>query len=187
MEKTEKVFMSYKRIKDELLELLYNDKQEELIKKLKNYSNDKKEYQEQSEEYFKYAWNARGCNGKSYYVSNHGHVILTDEIADMEKINKKYLDENEQNYCPIKSNNGYLTQEGLPDQLKNITLYTDIYVFVAEAFKEEFADEIKRLKEKFSNERLELHHINNDPNDNKLNNLIYLPRSIHARAHKYID
>lgn len=183
--------MNYKDIKNKLLKLLHKNK-DELIKELKKYSYDKKKYTESSEEYFKYAWKARACDGKSYYVSNHGHVILTDKVADIEKISKRYLDENKQRFWEIKTNNGYLTKETKKDSPKlpkhwMVALHTDIYLFVKEAFKDEFADEMKNLEKEFPNERLELHHINNNPNDNNLNNLIYLPKSIHVCAHKYIN
>lgn len=174
-----------KEIKDNLLKLLYTDEQK-LIEELKKHSAQRKEYPEQGEEYFKYAWKPRGCEGKSYYVSNYGHVMLTDEISNKEKISKEYLDKNKQKYWEVKTYNGYLTKEGLPENW-NIALYTDVYLFVAEAFKEEFSEELNKLKYKFKNERLELHHINNNPDDNNLSNLIYLPKSIHAYAHKYID
>lgn len=169
-------------IKNNLLELLYTNETEQLIKNLKKLSNNKNIYEGKSEEYFKYVWKARSCGGKSYYASNIGRVILTDRIYSKEKISIKYLKKQNQKYYNVVIENGYLTTKGLPEDWK-IALHTDVYKFVKEAFKEEFLEEINKLKKYFPNEKLELHHINNNPDDNRLSNLIYLPKSLHVYAH----
>jgi len=129
------------------------------------------------DEIFKPAWQTRNCDGLWYYASNYGRVILTEKNAKEIKI------ENLEKFNWLKIKNGYLTNEGL-QKSHNVALYTDVYVFVAEAFREEFSKEYTELERNFPDERLELHHINNNPNDNRVDNLIYLPRSIHAYAHK---
>jgi len=125
------------------------------------------------DEIFKPAWHARNCGELWYYASNYGRVILTPKNAEEIKI-KSF-----KNIPLLKIKNGYLTSDKF-----NVALYTDVYVFVTEAFWEEFSDEYETLKRNFPNKVLELHHINNNPNDNRLGNLIYLPNSIHSYVKK---
>ena len=56
--------------------------------------------------------------------------------------------------------------------------------FIQKYKNKEIADDIVNSPN-FKHDRLEIHHINNRPDDNRVDNLIWLPRSIHCQAHKY--
>jgi len=187
--------MNSKQAKEKIKELLYPLKDinelTSLLKRLsrhedKNFPNIHEEWMNLvgknqdnkiDSEIFKLAWMAKGCGGLYYYASNSGRIILTPKND-----NEVTIEDLKNDYSWVKIKNGYLTNEGLKEGY-SVALYTDVYTFVAEAFQQEFFAELEDLKKMFPAERLELHHINNNPNDNRLDNLIYLPKSIHMQAH----
>ena len=89
---------------------------------------------------------------------------------------------------PVK--NGYLTKEQFEGVDLNTT--TDVYNFMIEAGWLDNTEDKKRAKKIveynvenniYSNDRIELHHIDNNPSNNYLDNLIWVPKSIHQTLH----
>ena len=143
-----------------------------------------------------------------YFVSNIGRVIVvktneaSDEIKMGEKKTIKFDDSekiNKSNCWFIPIENGYLSKSVLeesPDQIK-LTTTTDIYKFMIEAGWLDYGDDYvdnKNCKELASkivdnnikngeSDRLEVHHIDNNPSNNNIKNLIWVPQSIHKLLH----
>lgn len=167
---------------------LQNSELEKLIDILQNASNNRNMQKEWitiagenqdnfiKDEKFEYAWKPRNADGYSYYASNYGRIKLAKNENDLK--NEKFI--------IIK--NGYLVNTNVPC---TVSEYTDIYYFISYAFRDykELKLSETLIKNNYPqdnfNNRMELHHINNNPNDNRLINLIYLPKFIHAKAHKY--
>lgn len=168
-------------------------KLESFIKELQNQhkKGDKKslKYKPILAEKYQIAWKVKGAD--YYYCINGdtGSIILVrkDLINDDDKdiiINK--LLEIKKDYWEVETFNGYLSAKNLPCKISE---YTDIYLFASVAYWEILEKHNQELIDNFGknypneNIRLELHHINGDPNDNRLTNLIYLPKFIHAKVH----
>ncbi len=132
----------------------------------------------------------------AYCISNEGKLLVINTNRKIFKngdlVNIKMFSQSKE----ILLKNGYISPEnqGYP-YLNNhdikLAVKKNIYLFMKEAKwlekEQSVKDLAKNLKdENFPLERLEIHHINNNPNDNRVDNLIYLPRSIHCHAHKYI-
>ena len=143
---------------------------------------------------YKPAWKVKGANFYYCISGETGHMILVRDTVIKDENNEIFrkdliFEKEEQNAWDIEIEEGYLKQNGLP--CKKIAEYTDIYIFAAVAFWKELEKNIEILKSNFRNNypeentRLELHHINGNPNDNRLDNLIYIPAFIHRRVHIY--
>ena len=128
-----------------------------------------------------------------YYISNYGRVLIVD-VEDNEPQKTLMFDSNLSNekcqLIPIQ--NGYLdSKTKLKFDIPKLATETDVYKFTVEAgWLDSGKDaEIKQLAQKIvdsgmcQNDRLEVHHINNNPSDNSIENLIWLPRSIHQHLH----
>lgn len=124
-----------------------------------------------------------------YYISNCGRVIVvkTEEVPKKEITKLKGFE-----YCFIKIKNGYLNDGECSFPEVKLTNTTDIYKFMIEAgwleenCGKENAEKIVEYNIKsgeYINDRLEVHHIDNNPSNNSVNNLIWLPKSIHQRVH----
>ena len=164
-------------------------KLESFIKKLQNkHKKGDGKYKPILAEKYQIAWKVKGAD--YYYCANDntGSIILVkkDIINDDNKeISINHLKINK-DYWEVETYNGYLCGKNLPCKISE---YTDIYLFVSVAYWETLEKHNQELIDNFGknypneNIRLELHHINGDPNDNRLTNLIYLPKFIHAKVH----
>lgn len=205
--------MDSSKAKKEILELMKkysknkNETNEnELISRLKEYSytNINKD-----DNIYRFCW----CTLSSYCgycINSRGNIIVIESCKPIKhpageeielKNDKQFLKDkyNIIGYKKLDTKNGYIIN---PDNSnspyikivnREIKLATneDIYKFMAGAgWLEKEGDDKeykKMIDEKFNEESLEIHHINNNPNDNRVENLVYLPRSIHCKAHKYTD
>ena len=151
-------------------------------------------------EVFKRLHKIRNNNTHYYYISNYGRVLVA---YNSDGIFKDIINSKEElpticEIIPVK--NGYLTKEQFEGVDLNTT--TDVYNFMIEAewwkdedilkkaglTKEDLATAEKIVKynidsKESSNDRIELHHIDNNPSNNSLKNLIWVPRSIHQMLH----
>lgn len=151
-------------------------------------------------EVFKQLHKIRNNNTHYYYISNYGRVLVAfDKDGKFKDIIKSEAEL--PTICeiiPVK--NGYLAK----DQFEGVDLNTttDVYNFMIEAewwkdedilkkaglTKEDLATAEKIVKynidsKESSNDRIELHHIDNKPSNNSLKNLIWVPKSIHQKLH----
>lgn len=164
----------------------------------KYWENTSKDFLDNEE--FKQLHKIRNNNTHYYYISNYGRVLVaynSDGIFK-DRINSKEELPTICEIIPVK--NGYLTKEQFEGVDLNTT--TDVYNFMIEAewwkdedilkkaglTKEDLARAEKIVKynidsKEYSNDRIELHHIDNNPSNNSLKNLIWVPRSIHQKLH----
>ena len=147
-------------------------------------------------EVFKRLHKIRNNNTHYYYISNYGRVLVAfDKVWKFkDRINSKEELPTICEIIPVK--NGYLTKKQFEGVDLNTT--TDVYNFMIEAewWKDEdilkkagltkedltMAEKIVKYNidsKKYSNDRIELHHIDNNSSNNSLKNLIWVPRSIH--------
>ena len=128
-----------------------------------------------------------------YYISNLGNVLVFDaEEKDAPIVLNVDSDLQKEKYQIIPVQNGYLNTANinLKFDIPKLATETDVYTFTIEAgwLDIDEAAEIKKLAQKivksnYPNDRLEVHHINNNPSDNSIKNLIWLPKSIHQLIH----
>ena len=144
------------------------------------------------------AWKIKG-NDYYYCVGGKtGDIILVKKeliYDDNKEVDIKNLSFGK-NAWVINIINGYLSDENLPYKLPNncnISKYTDVYRFTAVAYCEILEKDNEKLIENFNknypdkkNIVLGLHHINGNPSDNRISNLIYLPKFIHDVVHVLI-
>lgn len=161
--------------------------------KYKNYNNEN--------ETFKIAHNVGAWSKYYYCVSNMGRVFIiqTKEPITknnvLESVKLKYtnnkLSSNDNNITVedqwlINISDGYmvLSEKKLPEGV-NFAKEKDVYELVRDAglLNDENKDEIERIAKEMNAGRLEIHHINNHPNDNRVENLMWLPKLIHQYAH----
>ena len=127
-----------------------------------------------------------------YCTSNLGRVLIVN-LKD-EKIKKVYesnLDTvlmfnkelNDKNCELIEIKDGFIANKNINKfgNMLDLTNEKNIYEFVRDSGWLE-NDDSKKIALKFS-DKIEIHHINNCPNDNRIDNLIYLPKSIHSYSH----
>ncbi len=187
------------------------NKREELIKILKEEANkietennnsqnevwNSKEIKLNGETEFKHVQPVGSWRRYHYYISNLGRVIVvkTDNPEDIKKtVNLSDLKPNK-DFCFIQIDNGYLKDSVLKidnNEIK-LTTTTDVYKFMVEAgwLDDDEGKESKDLSVKIVNnninkgtyDRLEVHHIDNNPSNNNKDNLIWLPKTIHQHQH----
>lgn len=192
-------------IKTEIIELMKDysmhrdddKKRQALIKILKE--NCKEIINENDCEY-RFCW----CTLSSYcgyFINRSGKMIVVESEVPIKyepgykielKDDKKFLKDNYNivGYRKLKTQNGYIIN---PDgsnspylKIKNreIKLATnvDVYQFMASSGWLKLNEDNITIAESF-NDSIVIHHINNNPNDNREKNLIYLPKQIHDYAH----
>ena len=141
-------------------------------------------------EVFKRLHKIRNNNTHYYYISNYGRVLVaynSDGIFK-DRINSKEELPTICEIIPVK--NGYLTKKQFEGVDLNTT--TDVYNFMIEAGWLDNTED-KKMSERiveynvenniYSSDRIELHHIDNNPSNNYLDNLIWVPKSIHPTLH----
>ena len=141
-------------------------------------------------DYFLNAVKIRNNNTHYYYISNYGRVLVAfdkdEKFKDIIKSEAELPTICE--IIPVK--NGYLAKEQFEGVALNTT--TDVYNFMIEAGWLDNTEDKKRAKKIveynvenniYSNDRIELHHIDNNPSNNYLDNLIWVPKSIHQTLH----
>lgn len=135
-------------------------------------------------EEFKQLHKIRNNNTHYYYISNYGRVLVAfDKDGKFKDIIKSKAEL--PTICeiiPVK--NGYLAKDKFEGVDLNTT--TDVYNFMIEAGWLDNTEDKKRAErivEYNSNDRIELHHIDNNPSNNYLDNLIWVPKSIHQTLH----
>ena len=142
-------------------------------------------------EVFKQLHKIRNNNTHYYYISNYGRVLVAfDKDGKFKDIIKSKAEL--PTICeiiPVKKN-GYLAKDKFEGVDLNTT--TDVYNFMIEAGWLDNTEDKKRAKKIveynvenniYSNDRIELHHIDNNPSNNSLENLIWVPKSIHQTLH----
>ena len=151
----------------------------------------KKEFNDDNTEYL-YCGLTRSCY-YAYYINCNGNIIL---VHDEDPIDNKRIKEITNNISSYKIQDLKLKDRYIESRNEKVSLATnyDVYKFMQDAgWLEKDGNQSGKIlaenlrDESFSYERLEIHHINNNPNDNRVDNLVYLPHSIHCKAHKYID
>ena len=157
------------------------------------------------EEEFRIVHKVGNFNKYCYYISNLGRVmVVKDSSGEWENktvINKK-TNFDWKNCWLIPVKDGYLSEKAkniVIDDENSITLstLTDVYKFMMETDwldtdpknqkAKEKANEIVEYNKKNntdSNDRVELHHIDNNPSNNCVDNLIWVPKSIHQTLHE---
>ena len=135
-------------------------------------------------EVFKRLHKIRNNNTHYYYISNYGRVLVA---YNSDGIFKDIINSKEElpticEIIPVK--NGYLAK----DQFEGVDLNTttDVYNFMIEAgWLDDTPD--KKMAEAIvnnnPNDRIELHHIDDNSSNNSLKNLIWVPKSIHQKLH----
>lgn len=138
------------------------------------------------DEVFKQLHKIRNNNTHYYYISNYGRVLVAynSEGIFEDKINSEAELPTTYEIIPVK--NGYLAKDKFKGVALNTT--TDVYNFMIEAGWLDNTPDKKRAEEIVeynvnSNDRIELHHIDNNPSNNCLDNLIWVPKSIHQTLH----
>jgi hypothetical protein len=148
------------------------------------------------EQEFRLVHSVSNSSNYYYYISNIGRVIVVNTNRANPCIKNNEL--NKYKYWFISIKNGYLSTSDLDKNFPNIKIatYTDVYSFMIEAgWLEDSEDEendkslslqiVNYNKEKeYLNDRIEVHHIDNNPSNNNVKNLIWLPKSIHQKLHK---
>lgn len=131
-----------------------------------------------------------------YCTSNMGRILVVD--LDSENIRKLFnssddaiLTFNGKTNAYLNKNNcrllniedGFITGEKIHFNNNNLKVNTtkNIYEFVRDSGWLD-NDRSKKLALEIES-KIEIHHINNKPNDNRADNLIYLPKSIHSYSH----
>ena len=168
---------------------------DEQIKKfdtVKYWEDTEKRFLEQ--EQFKQLHKVRNFKEYCYYISNYGRVLV---VYDAKEDFKKTIDKdtgfpNDCEIIPVK--NGYLAKDKFEGVALNTT--TDVYNFMIEAGWLDEYEKDRKAKENaekivkhnienniYPNDRIELHHIDNNPSNNCLDNLIWVPKSIHQTLH----
>lgn len=136
------------------------------------------------DEVFKQLHKIRNNNTHYYYISNYGRVLVAfDKDGKFKDIIKSEA-ELPTTYEIIPVKNGYLTKEQFEGVDLNTT--TDVYNFMIEAgWLDDTPD--KKMAEAIvnnnPNDRIELHHIDDNSSNNRLENLIWVPKSIHQKLH----
>ena len=135
-------------------------------------------------EVFKQLHKIRNNNTHYYYISNYGRVLVAynSEGIFEDKINSEAELPTTYEIIPVK--NGYLAKDKFEGVALNTT--TDVYNFMIEADWLDNTEDKKmaeRIVEYNSSDRIELHHIDNNPSNNYLDNLIWVPKSIHQTLH----
>ena len=186
------------KTRKEIMKLM--DEQIEKFDTVKYWENTSKDFLDEEDE-FKQLHKVRNFKEYCYYISNLGRVmVVKDSNGEWEnKVEIKKDSNFSWNNCwiiPVK--NGYL-ENTLIDNDKNIALNTttDVYNFMIEAGWLDEYEEDRKAKEnaekivkhnidskEYSNDRIELHHIDNNPSNNNLKNLIWVPKSIHQTLHE---
>ena len=151
------------------------------------YWEDTNKYFLDGENKFKQLHNVRNFKEYCYYISNLGRVmVVKDSNGKWEnKVEIKKDSNFSWNNCwiiPVKK--GYL--ENIEDLDIDLNTTTDVYNFMIEAgWLDDTPD--KKMAEAIvnnnPNDRIELHHIDNNPSNNCLDNLIWVPKSIHQKLH----
>ena len=137
------------------------------------------------DEYFKLVHSVGSWRKYYYCISNYGRVIVLNTNQQKEfKLSKELT------YYLIQiTEKGYMTNvdSKLPEGV-NVAKEKEVYELMRDSgwLKDDkkFAEKLlENRKNEIKNNRLEIHHINNKPNDNRIENLIYIPKSIHNYAH----
>lgn len=127
-----------------------------------------------------------------YCISNIGRIVIVkkENVKDFEiteKLTFKHLQIG-RNAWYISIKDGFLKEiHNFPyDDVVKIAKFTDVYKYLEYAGYLNDDDSIKLSNDWFSyhkeyTKKIDLHHINDNPNDNRLENLIYLPTYIHPR------
>ena len=157
-----------------------------------------KEYLLDGEEGFKPSkWVGSWRASYYYYISNLGRALVVDikNIAAYHNNDKKEIltfkkDGNKNNCLVVSKNcwfiaieNGHFVKKiiNCPFDYLNASSSTWVYTYVDDAQwpinKDE--DYKKKMLEYSQNKQIAIHHINGNPTDNRIDNLIYLPNAIH--------
>lgn len=151
----------------------------------KYWKNTSKDFLDNEE--FKQLHKIRNNNTHYYYISNYGRVLVAfDKDGKFKDIIKSKAElPSECEIIPVK--NGYLEKNEFKEVALNTS--TDVYNFMIEAGWLDNTPDKKRAEEIVeynvnSNDRIELHHIDNNPSNNCLKNLIWVPKSIHQTLHE---
>ncbi len=166
--------MTLKAVKEKIIQLLEKKDEKKLIELLNNSLNDKKlakEFEKSSKDEEKYnkAWKI-GKTKDFYYASNWGNVRINQD-GDI-------IPQKKGNFNNEDLNNIYLDTTNY----KNLAKYTKVYNFVAFACMKNEYDKLQLI---YPEETFVVHHIYNY-GDNRVENMVYLPRSIHNKVnHNY--
>lgn len=178
--------------REEIMQLM-----EQKIVDLKPQSNDyiPKYWEDTSKDFldnevFKRLHKIRNNNTHYYYISNYGRVLVAFDKDGKFKDIIKSKAELPTTYEIIPVKNGYLAKKQFEGVDLNTTI--DVYNFIIEAGWLDNTED-KKMAEKiveynvenniYSNDRIELHHIDNNSSNNSLKNLIWVPKSIHQTLH----
>ncbi len=134
-------------------------------------------YKNLKNESFRFVHSVNNRRKYRYCVSNYGRVIVVvmdDNLWNIKEQNKEISFDtvlNESNCKLIQSNNGKLAEKiiCINNEQIDIASETDIYKLMEEAG--------------WIEKNLIPHHINNDPDDNRVSNLMYLQAGIHSHVH----
>ena len=172
--------------KEAIMKLM--DEQIEKIDTVKYWEDTEKRFLKR--EQFKQLHKVRNFKEYCYYISNYGRVLVAfDKDGKFkDKINSEAELPTTYEIIPVK--NGYLAK----DNFQGVTLNTstDVYNFMIEAGwldNTEDKENAKKIVDYnienniYPNDRIELHHIDNNPSNNYLENLIWVPKSIHQTLH----
>lgn len=186
--------------KKQLIKKLLNKEmtaKKDVIKELQTKYN-KKNYSDielqlsliENEACFKYYNHSRRKN-YYYFVSNIGRVLLINIEAEnnIEEMEIKEFPKDKCWIIPQNTETLCLDIDWFKQKYEDFCGYilnssTPVYTMVGEVW---LADEYKKMNEAYPDERIELHHIDGNNLNCKIDNLIYIPNHIHAIVHTKIN